>query len=374
MSISLGILLSGATLQLAALGILCLNRLSAPRLGRGAEATPSEERQIEVLIPVRDEMGNLPALLDAWSEVPRGGWILRILDDGSRDGSLEWLERKSEEPRWRGVLQVLRGASLPEGWRGKNWACHQLSLAAEGTHLLFADADVRPRPWALQATMDLALAEKAGLVSAFGRQSSSHPLAESLIGLMVDLPVHGLLPLRLAANRPEPSLCAAIGQWMFFERDLYHRIGGHASVASAIAEDLAMARAAKASGSRVVPALAKEAIEVQMYGSPSGAVAGFSKNFRDLGGGGVAGWIASTSVAFLLLWFPVLVLFWSEAGICRFLPFLFTAALVAGSSPDFGAALRRLLSLPLGAFLVLMVALRSLLNPWWPLAWKGRKL
>ena len=42
------------------------------------------------------------------------------------------------------------------------------------------------------------------------------------------------LPMRLAVQRPEPALAAAVGQWFAFRRGAYDAIGGHASVAGRI--------------------------------------------------------------------------------------------------------------------------------------------
>ncbi len=40
-------------------------------------------------------------------------------------------------------IKLINGSDLPEGWLGKNWACHQLAKEASGEYLLFIDADVR---------------------------------------------------------------------------------------------------------------------------------------------------------------------------------------------------------------------------------------
>ncbi len=57
----------------------------------------------------------------------------------------------------------------PEGWTGKNWACHQLSQAATGEWLLFTDADTVHSPGALSAAIAMAAASRADLFSAWPR-------------------------------------------------------------------------------------------------------------------------------------------------------------------------------------------------------------
>ena len=100
-----------------------------PRAGEGPETV--------VLIPARDEAENLERLIPSLA-----GTRVIVFDDESTDGTAEVAARHG--------ATVIRGGPLPEGWTGKNRACHALASAAlEGTSapwLLFLDADVRPAP------------------------------------------------------------------------------------------------------------------------------------------------------------------------------------------------------------------------------------
>lgn len=361
--------MASASTLLAALAICEANRRGAPRI-RSRMASTRARKMVSVLVPVRDEMDNLPTMMDAWRRVEHHDWELLVLDDGSTDGSLEFLRRQEKDfPR----LRVLDGAALPPGWRGKNWACHQLAARAKGELLLFVDADVLPRPRALAGTVELLESERAGLVSGFGRQDSSSSLAGALVSLVVDLPLRALLPLRLAADRPEPSLVAAVGQWMMFTREAYGSLGGHASVAATVSEDLALARKAKKAGIKVVAALADTSLSVRMYRDPFQAWTGFVKNFADLGGGGAPGWLASMAfVGWFYLLPPALAVFGS--GAFSVIPVLLLAMLVLRSTPRWTRGVRNLAWFPVGAPLLFGIGLRSAFNSLWPVAWKGRVL
>ncbi|QQS05434.1 MAG: glycosyltransferase [Fibrobacterota bacterium] len=364
-------LLGGAQVAtlVAAVGVLLANRLRAPRIRSGVHLT-DPVRSVSVLVPVRDEMENLPSLLDAWRRVEHPDWEMLVLDDGSVDGSLAYLrERAREFPR----LRVVQGLPLPPGWRGKNWACQQLWEQADGDLVLFCDADVVVAPQALVATVALLEKERAGLVSGFGRQESIHPLVGSVVSLVVDLPLRAFLPLRLAADRPEPSLAAAVGQWMMYTRDAYRTIGGHRAVANLVSEDLALARKAKRAGVKVVAALAEDVLSVRMYRTTAQVWTGFVKNFADLGGGGAGGWVAAMAFA---MWFYVLpvAIFAVGSGVLSVAPIVLLAILVASASPGMRTGLRNLAWFPIGAPFLVGIGLRSALNPFWPVAWKGRVL
>ncbi|HNY31088.1 MAG TPA: glycosyltransferase [Fibrobacteria bacterium] len=361
--------LANAASLAVALAICEANRRGAPRVLSGA-ASARTRRLVSVLVPVRDEMANLPAMLEAWRKVEHPEWELVLLDDGSTDGSLEFLRGQAGE---FSRLRVLEGESLPQGWKGKNWACHQLASQAGGELLLFVDADVLPGPRALSGTVDLLETEGAGLVSGFGRQESASPLVGALVSLVVDLPLRSLLPLRLAADRPEPSLVAAVGQWMMFTREAYLALGGHQAVAGVVSEDLALARRAKRQGIKVVAALADTALSVRMYRDPVGAWSGFVKNFADLGGGGPAGWIVSMGfVAWFYLLPPILLV--SGCVTISVIPAMLLAILLVRCSGRWSQGLRNLAWFPLVAPFLVGIGLRSALNSLWPVAWKGRIL
>jgi 4,4'-diaponeurosporenoate glycosyltransferase len=79
-----------------------------------------------------------------------------VVDDGSTD-------RTTELARQRRVT-VIASRPLPDGWRGKTWACHHGAQTATGELLMFLDADTCFEPeglWrALSAYADFATTRK----------------------------------------------------------------------------------------------------------------------------------------------------------------------------------------------------------------------
>ncbi|PJF34087.1 MAG: glycosyl hydrolase, partial [Candidatus Thermofonsia Clade 1 bacterium] len=112
------------------------NVLLFPRLRR---LTPSETPFISILIPARNEAAVISQTVRSLLAQTYAHFELIVLDDNSADGTGQVVcTTAAGDLR----LRVLNGAPLPDGWSGKNWACHQLSQAARGDWLLFSDADV----------------------------------------------------------------------------------------------------------------------------------------------------------------------------------------------------------------------------------------
>lgn len=345
--------------------VLAVNARTAPRLV--ASDRPSRYPRVSVLIPARDEAVNLPGVLAAWERVDYPDWELVVLDDHSTDETPRLLEAATAtNPH----LRVLRGRDLPGGWLGKNWACQQLSEAATGELLLFADADVTPSPQALAASVALLEREQADALSGFGHQDTSHWSSRAVVPLVMEIPLAGFLPMRLAVSRPEPSLAAAVGQWFLFRSDAYQRIGGHAAVRGHVVEDVSLATLVKRSGMRLVPALAHDVLRVAMYRDFAELWRGFSKNISNAGGGGLGGFAVvqvPATFAFLLPWLL------APSG--QFLSLAALALLVAlrlGAAALWRRSPGSVFWHPVGSVLILAIGIRSALSPIWPVAWKGR--
>jgi glycosyltransferase involved in cell wall biosynthesis len=132
----------------------------------GCQAGASENAPtLSVLIPARNEAENLPALLESLAPQLGAGVECWVCDDGSDDGTTEWLAQHAASlgVRW------FRSEAHPDGWVGKNWACHQLAARAQGEWLLFLDADLRCEAGFLDALRAYLQRTDAQLVSAIPR-------------------------------------------------------------------------------------------------------------------------------------------------------------------------------------------------------------
>lgn len=244
-------------------------------------ATPRRAPQgnvlVSILIPARNEAGNIgPALDAALGSVGVPVEVL-VMDDGSTDATPEIVRAyAARDPR----VRLLTAPPLAEGWTGKVHACHHLSEAAGGTHFLFADADVRLAPEAAALLAGHAQATGSGLVSAVPRQIMIS-LGELLTVPTINLLLLGYLPMGLMRLSCNPALGAACGQLMLVEREAYRSCGGHAAIRSRIHDGIQLARLFRRKGAMTDLVAGERLATCRMYAEFETAWAGFAKNAHE---------------------------------------------------------------------------------------------
>jgi glycosyltransferase involved in cell wall biosynthesis len=259
------------------LGGIAANLVMFPVL-RASPGAPGGRPATSVLVPARDEAHRLPAALAALCA--QEATEILVLDDESADDTAAVAERAAAaDPR----VRLLRGAPVPAGWTGKNWACQQLAGAARGELLVFCDADVSLAPGALDAIWRGMRRQHADVFSVFPRQRTVTP-GERLLVPLIDEVLLAFLPY-LLLRLPVPGAATANGQLLAFRRAAYHALGGHAAVAGELVEDLAMARRARAMGRPLGLALGGDLVSARMYHGYRESVRGFGKSLRDAHGG-----------------------------------------------------------------------------------------
>ena len=231
MTILLLVLLAFTMLRL---GVAAFNGLSRQWL-RPHEV--EKKTTLSILIPARNEAGKIGRLLKNIVETHNvethnyaSLQILEILvyDDQSDDGTdHEVLAMQALDPR----IRLIRGGNLPEGWLGKNHACHRLGEEASGDWLLFLDADVNVRPELFRDSVGFAVRKRLQLVSLFPVQKLESAGEWLTVPLMNHILV-SLLPMRLVRTCRWTSFAGANGQFMLFEGGTYKRYRWHEQVKS----------------------------------------------------------------------------------------------------------------------------------------------
>jgi chlorobactene glucosyltransferase len=261
----------------ALLVIVGLNMIANLRML--SRAAPSEgqtllPQSVSALIPARNEAHNIERCVR--SLLAQGYPITEILvlDDGSTDETAAVVERLAAEDS---RVRLITGDKLPQGWMGKNYACHQLAELASGEWLLFTDADTDHLPGAMAWAIGAAQRERADLVSLIPH-SVTHTLGEEVLLPIIPLGLLGFLPLWLGTRIPISYATMAIGTYMLFRRATYTRMRGHEGVCGEICEDVRLARKLRRRGGNVVLLDGSDYLEVHFYHGFRDAWRGLSKS------------------------------------------------------------------------------------------------
>src|SRR5271156_718835 len=229
----------------------------------------SKRPLVSVIVPARNEETSLGACLE--SLVSQSGVVFEIIvvDDGSADRTREIAQS------FAGV-RVAEPGPLPPGWSGKNNALVAGAKVAQGEWLLFTDADTVHRAGSLAGSVAEARRQKTALLS-YSPEQEVHGFWEKAV-----MPV---IFAELASSfRPSDvsdsasSAAAANGQYILISREAYDAVGGHAAVATSLLEDVALARAVKASGRKIFFRYGGDAVRTRMYRSFAQLREGWTKN------------------------------------------------------------------------------------------------
>ena len=259
--------------QVVVLVIVFSNCLVLRRLNRCRSITA--QPTVSVLVPARNEEANIRACLRSLLAQTYAQLEIIVLDDRSEDDTARILARERErDPR----LRVLAGAEPPEGWNGKTWACHQLSHAAHGGVLLFADADtIFFEPDAVHRIARALQASRAGLLSGLPRQVLG-TLGEKLLVPIFYWAFFSFTPLAAGLLWRRAPFTRAVGQLMAFQRQAYDAVGGHAAIRGSVVDDIDLARRITKAGLTCRIMDATEIVSCRMYRSGKEAYDGFGRN------------------------------------------------------------------------------------------------
>jgi glycosyltransferase involved in cell wall biosynthesis len=239
--------------------------------GRGA-VSDRGTASISAIIPARNEEAVLASCVRSLALQPEICEIV-VVNDQSTDGTADVGRRLAAEiPH----LRLLQTEEVPAGWVGKNNAVWIGAREASSEWLLFTDADAELAPGAAARAVQIAHDTGAALVSFSPEQVTQTWYEKSLIPFVY---------CRLAkyfsyreVNDPASSAAGANGQFLMIRRDVYREIGGHASIAGEVLEDVALAKRTKAAGHRIWFGPGYGIVRARMYRSFEAMWEGWRKN------------------------------------------------------------------------------------------------
>ena len=233
-----------------------------------AEADEFVGVRVSVVIPARNEEASLGACLESLVSQEGVEFEVIVVNDHSTD-------RTREIARSFPKVRVIEAGPVPEGWTGKNNAVANGAREAHGRCLLFTDADTVHSPGSLGRALAEANQNKADMLSYSPEQITVGFWEVAVLPVVFAELARQYPPSRV--SDPKSPEAAANGQYILIRREAYDAIGGHASVASEILEDVALARRVKSSGYKLRFRYS-ESVRTRMYRTFGQLREGWTKN------------------------------------------------------------------------------------------------
>jgi cellulose synthase/poly-beta-1,6-N-acetylglucosamine synthase-like glycosyltransferase len=235
--------------------------------------------RVSAIVPARNEEAVIAACVESLVGQEEIGEVL-VVNDQSKDRTGEIVRELMSR---RGKARLVESRELPAGWVGKNHAVWLGAEEATGEWLLFTDADAVHQKDSAAKALAIAAESGAAMVSFSPEQVMEKWYEKALIPY-----VYCRLASRFTykeVNDLANKAAAANGQFLMIRRDAYDAVGGHASVAGELLEDVAVAKLMKSAGWRIWFGSGNGIVRVRMYRSFAAMWEGWKKNLYPLMGG-----------------------------------------------------------------------------------------
>jgi glycosyltransferase involved in cell wall biosynthesis len=229
----------------------------------------SERPVVSLIVPARNEEACLGACLQSLASQAGVSFEIIVVDDGS-------IDRTPEIARSFPAVRVVHPGPLPPGWTGKNNALVAGAKEARGEWLLFTDADTLHRAGSLARSVAEVRERGAALLS-YSPEQEVHGIWEKAVMPVIFAELASTYRPSEVSD-PASLAAAANGQYILISREAYDAVGGHAAVATSLLEDVALARAVKASGRKIFFRYGGDAVRTRMYRSFAQLREGWTKN------------------------------------------------------------------------------------------------
>jgi glycosyltransferase involved in cell wall biosynthesis len=217
----------------------------APRI-EVFERTSDARPKVSVILPARDEEGYISRCLDTLLAQDYSNFEIIAINDGSTDRTGEIIQSYAEKDA---RIVYVSTPQKPDGWAGKNWACHQGYQRASGEYLFFTDADTEHAPNVMSLAVAHMLSQDLDALTAIPKLVCRDFWTKiTLPGLSTFLHTR-FSPLRV--NDPKQKTGYFFGSFFVITRKTYDAVGTHEGVRQELVEDGALGSKVKAAGFRM---------------------------------------------------------------------------------------------------------------------------
>ena len=266
--------------------------------------------RVAILIPARNEESSITsAVQSVLNQELLDQFEVVVLNDGSTDATAEKLSALTH-PK----LRVINGEpELPQGWLGKNWACHRLSESVDADFLVFIDSDVTLEPLAVASAINALTENQLHLVSPYPRQLAPTLLAR-VVQPLLQWSWLTTVPLRTTRSSLRPSLAVANGQFLVCRAESYVISGGHQEIKSEVLDDIELLRSFYRNGFSGCVIDGSDIATCKMYETNQDLISGYAKSLWNAFGGPIGSLFVNTFFLFVYV-FPLAGLFTGQAPI-----------------------------------------------------------
>ena len=218
----------------------------APKLESFDRSKAGRRPKVSVILPARNEEKYIARCLDTLLAQQYPDFEVIAINDCSTDRTGEiMMEYAAKDSR----VVYVDNLPKPEGWAGKNWACHQAYQRAAGEYLFFTDADTAHASDALPLAVGHMVAEGLDALTAVPKLICNDFWTRiTLPGLSTFLHTR-FSPLRV--NDPKQKTGYFFGAFFVITRKTYEAVGTHEGVRQELVEDGALGAKVKDGGHRM---------------------------------------------------------------------------------------------------------------------------
>lgn len=274
--------LMGAALWVGMIILVVVRFLNSKRLDEYPATIPANPPLVSVIIPARNEAHNIARCLTSVLSTTYPMMEVIVVDDHSTDGTGEIARRIANADVVNGFgfsrVRVMDAPPLPDGWFGKQWACHSGVQWAGGELLCFIDADTLHSSELLARSVNAMQQRGAALFTVAGHQEMGsfwEKVIQPFVFVILLARYGGLEAMSRSMN---PYAKIANGQFMLIARTAYDAAGGHVALKTHVAEDLRMAQRFAELGMPAHMVLARDHMTTRMYTSFGEIRRGWGKN------------------------------------------------------------------------------------------------
>ena len=206
----------------------------APRL-ETFERTAAGTPRVSIVLPARNEEQYIRRCLDSLLAQDYQNFQIVAINDSSTDKTGEIMQEYSERDS---RIVYVSAPPKPDGWAGKNWACHQGYLRADGEVLMFTDADTEHATNTMSLAIQHMLSQNLDALTAVPHLVCNDFWTKITLPSLATFLHTRFSPLRV--NDPKVKTGYFFGSFFVIRRATYESVGTHQGVRQELVEDGAL--------------------------------------------------------------------------------------------------------------------------------------